>query len=274
MNGTGRPALSVIMVDGSFREAFHAVDFFARQTFDNFELIWVEYYDDVNPVLRQKLAGRCDFRSIALHRSGIYHSSFCFNAGIRASSAELLVVPDGDVAVEGDFLERVWEEHAENERLVMYVHRRNEPREQHVAEVTLEHLGPVARVTNPENYGGCLTVRKKWLLAINGYEQHWVFGHGAHANGRDVYTRLKNLGLHIQWHPELKLYHPWHAGTRVAASSYRLQQIVIDYRTRSLATSAFEGLDPSRNSALPPDLTARIEAEQASIADDTRSATD
>jgi len=273
MNDMNRAAISVVMVDGSFRERFHAVDFFGRQTFEDFELLWVEYYDDVDPSLERKLASRHGFRSIALGRSGIYHSSYCFNAGIRASAAGLLVIPDGDVAVESDFLERVWDEHVDNEKLVMYVHRHNEPREQHVPETSLEHLRAVARVTNPENYGGCLTVRKKWLQAINGYEQHWVFGQGEHANGRDVYTRFKNLGLHIQWHPDLKLYHPWHTGTLAAASSYRLQQIVIDYRARSLGTTAFEGLDQSRNSAPPSDLTARIEAEQASIADSTRSAT-
>ena len=204
MNGTGRPALSVIMVDGSFREAFHAVDFFARQTFDNFELIWVEYYDDVNPVL--------DTSSPAGVTSG--PSPFIVPASITRHLASTLVSERVQARSywwsrtetwpwRATSSSRVWEEHAENEKLVMYVHRRNEPREQHVAEVTLEHLRLVARVTNPENYGACLTVRKKWLLAINGYEQHWVFGHGAHANGRDVYTRLKNLGLHIQWHPEL-----------------------------------------------------------------------
>lgn len=272
MNAKARPAISVIMVDGSFRESFHAVDFLASQTFDDFELRWVEYYDDVDPVLQRKLAGHSNFHAVTLDRSGVYHSSYCFNAGIRASTAELLVITDGDVAVESDFLQGVWDEHAENEKLVMYVHRHNEPRAQHVPEVSLEHLRAVATVTNPENYGGCLTVRKKWLLAINGYEEHWAFSRGEHANGRDVFTRLKNLGLHIQWHPELKLYHPWHPGTLAAATPYRLQQLVIDYRARSLGTSAFEGLDPSRNSALPSDLTARIEAEQASIAES--SATD
>jgi len=274
MNRRDRPVISVIMVDGSFREKFHALDFFSRQTFMGFELLWVEYYDKVDPQLQRKLACQRNFRSITLDRSGVYHSSYCFNAGIRASTADLLVIADGDVAVEIDFLQRVWDEHAENEKLVMYVHRHNEPGEHHAPEINLEHLRAVTKVTNPENYGGCLTVRKKWLLAINGYEQHWVFGQGEHANGRDVYTRMKNLGLDIQWHPELKLYHPWHTGTLAAASSYRLQQIVIDFRARSLATSAFEGLDPSRNSAPPSDLIARIETEQASIADSTRSAID
>ena len=52
MNGKGNPLISVIMVDGSFRESFHAIDFFGNQTFDDFELLWVEYYDRIDPRLQ------------------------------------------------------------------------------------------------------------------------------------------------------------------------------------------------------------------------------
>lgn len=270
MNGKGNPLISVIMVDGSFRESFHAIDFFHNQTFDDFELLWVEYYDRIDPRLQEKLDKRPNFRSLPLGKQGIYHSSYCFNAGVIASRADLVVIVDGDVAVENDFVRRVWNEHVGHDKLVMYVHRCNEPREKHAPDISLEHLRKVCRVTNPENYGGCLTVRKKWLLEINGYEQHAVFSHGEHANGRDVYTRLRNLGLHVAWNPDLRLYHPWHRGTLASAPSYRLQRIIIDHRAVSLSTSAFEGIDSSRNCAPPPEVLARIDAERASIAQTAR----
>ena len=92
MNAKRNPAISVIMVDGSFRERFHAIDFFDPQTFDNFELLWVEYYDRISPLL-QRRAARCSrVRMLTLGREGTYHSSYCFNAGILASAADLLVI--------------------------------------------------------------------------------------------------------------------------------------------------------------------------------------
>jgi len=258
------PAISVIMIDGLFRESFHAVDFFATQTLppDNFELLWVEYYDKINPKLKKTLAPHDHFRSVMLGREGVYHSSYCFNAGIRESRGDLLVIPDADVVVEKTFLEEVWKEHQANEKLVMYIHRYNEPHGEHDPEPNLDRLKIKCRLTNPANYGGCLTVRKKWLLEINGYEQHPVFATGDHANGRDVYTRLKNLGLHVQWHPELKLYHPWHEGTLASALTLALQQMIIDRRALSLSTKAFQGIDPLQDEQPPADLMARIEAEK------------
>jgi len=264
MNFEANPKISVIMVDGNFREKFHSIDFFRKQTFplSDFELLWIEYYEKANPFLEEKIAKLPNFRVLTLGKKGIYHSSYCFNAGILASRGEVLVIPDADVVVEKDFLEKVWQEHQANDKLVMYIHRYNEPEEVHMAELTLEHLKKMCRLTNPTNYGGCLTIRKRWLLEINGYEQHPVFSSGEHANGWDVYTRLKNLGLHVKWHPGLKLYHPWHHGTLRAAPSYKLQHVIIDHRALSLATSAFQGINPLKNCEPPPALIDQIEAEK------------
>jgi hypothetical protein len=271
MNEPTHPLISVIMVDGSFRESFHAIDFFRDQTLplNAFELLWVEYYDKIHPVLQSKLALHPHFRAVALGKRGTYHSSYCFNSGILASQGEVLVIADADVVIERDFLENVWNEHQTNDKLVMYVHRYNEPPKRHWPDINLEHLKKTCVLTNPANYGGCLTVRKKWLLEISGYEQHPVFGTGDHANGRDVYTRLKNLGLDVRWQPQLKLYHPWHEGTLNSALALRLQQIIIDYRAVNLSTAAFHGIVSAKNSDPPPRLSARIEAEKMSAVRDT-----
>ncbi len=253
--------ISIVMVDGSFRERFHSIDFLGNQTMppDDYEFIWVEHYDRVDPALQRKMSQYPNSRIMTLKRNGLYHSSHCFNAGILASRGELIIVMDADVVVKRQFLEGVWLAHEENGNLVMYVHRYNEPKEKHIPEVNLKHLEVVCRLKNPSNYGACLTVRKKWLLHINGYEQHPLFASGFHANGLDVYTRLKNLGLHVRWHPELKLYHPFHPLTSVRAPVYELQRIIVDYRAVSLSTSPFEGIDPGLNTEIPEDLLAKIE---------------
>lgn len=256
------PKISVVMVDGSFRESFHSVDFFGNQTFakDEYELLWVEYYDKINPVLAEKISKYNNFRVITLKEKGTYHSSYCFNAGISASRGELLVIPDADQAAESNFLEQVWKAHQANDKLAVYIYRHDEPQKRHIRRIAIEHLRKACLLMNPKNYGGCLTVRKKWLSEINGYEEHPVFGTGDHANGLDVYTRLKNLGLCIMWHSKLKLYHPWHLRTRKSITdAHRIQLVLINHRTQGLLTLPFQGIDSRKDSELPKHLKEKLE---------------
>lgn len=249
------------MVDGCFREHVHVIESLNNQSFPKelFEILWVEFYDKPNA----KLAGMADnLRVITLGnpRDTEYHSSYCFNEGIRQSKGEVLVIPDADVMVQPSFLDSIWREHESCERLAMYFHRLNEPRELHddVKSYQLDYLKSMTRVTTTSNFGGCLTVRKKWLVEINGYEQESTFGSGAHANGYDVNTRLKNLGLHIMWHPSERLYHPWHPGTDSGSMRYKLQHMIVEYRQSTMMTVAFQGMDKSRNTGIPDVLRQKL----------------
>jgi|Deesub1362A_J573_1020465.scaffolds.fasta_scaffold00077_15 hypothetical protein len=244
----GIERISVIMVDGSFREKFHMVDYLNKQTLpkDQYELIWVEFYSEVNEELKKKP----NLRIITLNNSEDtpYHSSYCFNKGIEESKGDLLVIIDADQVVEPTFLETIKKEHEKCDELVMYMQRWDEPKEKHhpVKSYELDYLKSVCRFLNPVNYGGCLTVRKKWLLKINGYEKDPLFG-GLHANGRDCYTRFKNLGLHIKWHPTERMYHPWHPGTLAPSETYTPQLSIIRKRELNLTWLPNYGLDPSRD---------------------------
>ncbi len=256
------PKLSIVMVDGAFRESYHAVDFFCTQTLppQDFELIWVEYYDTIAPALSEKIARYPNARVITLNRTGVYHSSYCFNAGIAASRGEVILIPDADQVAEPDLLAQVWDMHQTDDRLVMYLFRYEEAEDLHQTPITLPHLRRVCVLKGPNNFGACLTVRKKWLLAINGYEQHPVFATGFHANGQDINTRLKNLGLPIMWHPRIRLYHPWHPYTKFVDDSHRRQEVVIRYRAVNLLTTAYDGIDPAQNHPLPSDLAEQLAA--------------
>lgn len=264
---TNSPRISIVMVDGSFRESYHAIDFFCTQTIpaEDYELIWVEYYDKVNPALQAEIDKYPNARIITLNRIGVYHSSYCFNAGIQASRGELILIPDADLVVEPDLLETVWNEHQTNDKLVMYLFRYEEPEEVHQQKVTLEHLRKVGFLRSPSNFGACLTVRKKWLVEINGYEQHPIFGTGFHANGSDVNTRFKNLGLHIMWHPGIKIYHPWHPMTKAEDIAYRYQEVVTRYRAINLITQAYQGLDASLDRPFPLQLEEKLAQRKAEI---------
>jgi len=250
---THRPKISIIMVDGSFRERYDSIDFMARQDMaaEDYELIWVEYYDSISPDLQRRIDARPGFRAVALGRSGTYHSSYCFNHGIAEARGELVVIPDADVIAEPGFLETVWLDHQANDRLVNYYHRYNEPEEKHVDVVGLDHLRSVCELTNPSNHGACLSVRRHWLDEINGYEQSPIFATGFHANDKDVYARLCSLGLMVRWNSKVKLYHPWHDMTGEVTPHYTPQLDVISWRGRTLSTLPFQGMDPVRNTTPP-----------------------
>ncbi len=250
---TGRPKISVIMVDGSFRERYESIDFMARQDFapQDYELIWVEYYDTISPDLQRRIDARAGFCAVALGRAGTYHSSYCFNHGIAEARGELVVIPDADVIAEPGFLSAVWQDHQASDRLVTYYHRHNEPEGRHVDSISLDHLRSVCELTNPANHGACLSVRRKWLVEINGYEQSPIFATGFHANDKDVYARLCSLGLMVRWNPDVKLFHPWHDMTGEVTPHYTPQLDVISWRGRTLSTLPFAGLDPSRNTTPP-----------------------
>ncbi len=255
-NPTPRPKISIVMVDGSFRERYDSIDFMARQDFpaEDYELIWVEYFDGIHPDLQSRIdsasRGR-RFRAITLGRSGAYHSSYCFNRGIAEARGELVVIPDADVIAEPGFLSAVWRDHQSSDRLVTYYHRYNEPKDAHHDTVELDHLRSVCELTNPSNHGACLSVRRKWLTEINGYEQSPIFATGFHANDKDVYARLCSLGLMVRWNPEVKLFHPRHDMTGEVTPHYTPQLDVISWRGRTLSTLPFAGLDSSRDTTPP-----------------------
>lgn len=254
------PTISVIFVDGSYRSHFTAVDSLEEQSFSkqDYEILWVEYFGGVRKELLQKESAYSNFKTYTLNRSGIYISGFCFNAGIQHAKGELIVIPDADVLFENNFLEKIWQEHQKNEKLVMYIYRYDEPLRKEPTSLTKEELEKNCVLTNPINYGGCCTVRKKWLLAVNGYEQLEIFKTGAHANGLDLATRLKNLGLHIMWHPELKMYHPWHPHKFWIIDPYKAQKTVIKHRALHREIFPYQGINPYLNRELPSDLKKKL----------------
>lgn len=245
--------ISVVLIDGGFRENFFALDCLTRQVFprEEFEILWVDFYDRAAAASN----GGMPVRGITLGnpRGSTYHSSYCFNRGIREAKGELLVIPDPDQILAGDFLHRLWEYHRAYDRLVVYPYRYDENQPGSLKSFESGELAAKCSLQNPLNYGGCLSVRKKWMLEINGYEQHPAFATGHHANGRDVYTRLKNLGLAILWAPEIKMYHPWHPLTRTAGVNSKQQREIIEWRARTLQYLALQGIDPERNAQELPE---------------------
>lgn len=251
--------ISVIMVDGGFRENIHSARYFSLQDFPahDYEILWVEYYHKPAPAL----AEYSKVRAVTLNRTGEYHSSYCFNEGIQLARGEVLVIPDADQIVKPGFLSRIWQVHSQYDPLALYVYRYDEEKRNPLKGHAFDELEEKCVLKNPSNYGGCLSVRKKWLMQINGYEMHPVFASGFHANGLDIYTRLTNLGLAVRWDETLKLFHPLHPSTYIAAKQYESQKKIIEWRRRNRQYMAITGIDSAKNFTPPPDLAKLLEKE-------------
>jgi hypothetical protein len=246
--------ISVIMIDGNFRENTFGSEYFHRQDFDenDYEVIWVEYYHKANPNVAKKK--KIKIITLNNEEDQKYHSSFCFNRGVMEAKGEILVIPDADQIVAPNFLSLVWREHEQYDRLVMYGYRYDESFRGVLKSFDFDELKNKCVLKNPLNYGGCLTIRKKWLLKVNGYEQHPIFSGGFHANGLDLYTRFKNFGLAIRWNPDLKLYHPWHPFTLDDAHEYKIQKLVIEWRRQNIQCMALQGIDANKNIHTPEEI--------------------
>ena len=236
------------MIDGQFREHTYGAEYFSRQDFpeSEFEVIWVEFYSKVPDAVRAQK----NVKVITLNNADdkMYHSSYCFNAGIAAATGEVIVIPDADQIVKPDFLSKLYAIHSAYEKLVVYVYRYDEVEKGQLQSLDFSELEKKCILKNPMNYGGCLSVRKKWLLEINGYEQHKIMESGFHANGMDLYTRFKNYGMAIMWANEIKLFHPWHDNTLAPADQYYIQKDLIDWKFKNREYLAIDGIDKSKNS--------------------------
>lgn len=217
--------ISVITWDAGFRESYHTVDYFGRQTIDKnqFEFIWADYYSTIKPELTEKIRAMGNGRTFCFDGDGRWHLGRCLNAAIRECKGDLIVIPDGDIVVEEDFLEEVARCHEKYQDLVLYFRRWDERKpDTRSKKIDLSKLMNNCRLTNPTNYGGCLTLSKKTFNHVKGYEEHLLFSE-AGANGMELYTRLKNAGFPIMWHPTYNIYHPWHDGTSPKDTEYMRQ---------------------------------------------------
>jgi hypothetical protein len=256
------PRASVIMVDGGFRESFHALDCFSRQTLppEAYEIVWVEYTDRLAP----QVAGRPGVRAFCLGRGEEPQVlGYAYNKGIVEARGDVLVIADADVACEPDLLEGILAEHERCEDLVLYVLRLDQPAERAREPWDLGYLKSTCSVKHTFNYGGCTTVRRRWMLEMNGYEQLPFFA-GYHYLGGDNYIRFKNRGLKVMWHPTLRVYHPWHeAPPAEKFDTVPQQEALIMRRAATWDWLAYDGIDPARSR--PYDAAAPIPSQWARI---------
>ena len=249
----GKPAISIVMVDGGFRELFWPVRHWLDQTLsqDRYELIWVDYTDKVAPEIEAMPRMRCF--TVGRHDEPQILAYAC-NEGIRRARGDIIVLPDADVACEPDLLETVLREVGADPELVLYVLRLDQPEQHRRPEQDLGYLRRTCSLKHTFNYGGCTAMRRDLLLRLNGYEQLPFFAGYLH-NGADNFIRFKNMGAKIKWHPVQRVYHPWHpTPPAFKFDTVGMQDRFIQRRAATWDREAFEGLDPSRNRTYEPEI--------------------
>jgi hypothetical protein len=239
-----KPVISVVMVDGGFRENLWPVDSWVNQTLPaaERELVWVDYTKRTPAEVKGLQGARC----FALGRDdGPQILAYAFNEGIRRAKGSIIVLPDGDVACEPDLLETIAHELTEDPELVLYVLRLNQREADARPEQDLGYLRATCTLNHTFNYGGCTAVCREWLIKMNGYEQLPFFC-GYHYNGGDNYIRFKNMGLKVRWHPTQRVYHAWHPIAPPSKwDTATEQERFIQRRAAAWEWMAYDGLDPS-----------------------------
>ena len=227
--------ISVITWDAGFRESYHTVDYFSRQTIgkDRFEFIWADYYETIKPELEEKIRMMSNGHIFCLRGQGKWHLGRCLNSAVKESVGELLVIPDGDILVDEDFLEEVALCHEKHQDLVLYFRRwdQRQPNRQlnkDKKDGSLYDTEQHYELVNPSNYGGCISISRKCFDYVGGYEEHSLFSE-AGANGKELYIRLKNAGFPIMWHAAKKIFHPWHDGTTPSNQEYKRKVKIQDW---------------------------------------------
>ncbi|MFW6065322.1 MAG: glycosyltransferase [Planctomycetota bacterium] len=250
--GQSKPLVSVIMVDGGFRENFDPLTSWMNQSLpsEDYELIWVEYTDHVAPEV-----GATDrFRTFSMSLDDEPQVlPRAYNEGIRRAKADILVIPDADVYCEHDLLETIADELASDPREVLYILRLDQPRWRHSHDQTFEDVRETCSIRRTQNYGGCVAIHRERMIEMNGYEQLPFFA-GYHQSGFDNYIRFKNMGLKICWHPTQRVYHPWHEIPGGQKFSQREEQKrFIARRAAAWDYLAYHGLDETRNRDYAPE---------------------
>ncbi|PYS41064.1 MAG: hypothetical protein DMG14_08615 [Acidobacteria bacterium] len=202
------PLVSIILLDWSCRERFHALDWLNRQTVPRhqYELIWVELFDRIVP----KVLDEADVL-ITCGQRGTYHKHEGYNAGLLQSRGQIITVCDSDVVFPTDFVESIVNSfqfsQGEAQPLVLMHYEWRTDSEYPDDLVDIDRLSGFKWQKLWPNVGACVSVRRIDAIRFGGFDEHYSY-QGFICGPYDLAWRLVNAGLPEIWHdPAVALWH-------------------------------------------------------------------
>lgn len=202
--GATTPKVSIILLDWSCRESFHAFEWLEQQDLprDQYEVIWIELYDRVAPEAMQ----RADV-VVTLGQKGMYHKHIGYNVGLLLARGEIVTVCDSDAVFPTDFVRSVTtsflDPKTDGFRSLVLMHHelRTSCTYPEVLEST-DELQDQARWTWWDiipNVGACLSVLRDDAIRFGGFDECSSY-RGYICGPYDLGWRLVNAGIPEIWH--------------------------------------------------------------------------
>ena len=203
------PEVSIILLDWSCRESFHAIEWLSNQDVprDQYEIVWLELYDRVVPKIFEKVDV-----VMTCGQQGMYHKHRGYNQGLLKARGKIITICDSDAVFPPDFIRSILQtftvdESDEPRSLVLMHHERRTaapypPALSDIAELQRYRWEPLA-----PNVGACMSARKIDAIRFGGFDEHPSF-RGYLCGPYDLAWRLVNAGIPEVWHEErVTLWH-------------------------------------------------------------------
>jgi len=201
--------VSLILLDWSCRERFHALDWLNRQDVprDQYELIWIELYDRVVPEAMKK----ADV-VITCGQKGLYHKHEGYNIGLLSARGAVITICDSDAVFPQNFITSIIEsfnlkqsQDPASKVLMHYQWRSPALYPDGISQIDELQQYPWSDLW--PNAGACMSVSRSDAIRFGGFDEHKSFA-GYLCGPYDLGWRLINAGIPEMWHDEnVALWH-------------------------------------------------------------------
>jgi hypothetical protein len=203
------PLVSVILLDWTCRESFHALDWLGKQDVprDQYELLWVELYDRVVPAAMEK-----GDVLITCGQKGLYHKHVGYNVGLLQARGQVVTICDSDAVFPPQFVRSIMEQFnlgkPSDPTPKVLMHHEWRGRDLYPTELSdVSELSRFKWAKLAPNVGACMSVRRIDAIRFGGFDEHPSF-RGYICGPYDLGWRLINAGIPEKWHdPSVALWH-------------------------------------------------------------------
>ncbi len=239
-NDIETPLVSLVLLDWSVREHFHALDWLSQQNVPRgqYEIIWIELYERVVP----EAMAKADV-VITCGQQGTYHKHIAYNVGLLHARGKVVTYCDSDAVFTPDFIASVIDsfelKRPDEPKSLVLMHHEQRALTQAYPE-GLSNVGELSQYTwqvlRP-NVGACMSVRKMDAIHFGGFDEHPSY-RGYYCGPYDLGWRLVNAGIPEIWHDErVALWHFAHPEPNTHFSWKRWREITYPHLEQHALTA-------------------------------------